>query len=176
MNHDLQVELSDAQENIVKLKSLLAAKREQNVTLRTLLKANKQTAEVALANLKSKYDNEKMVVSDTMTKLRNELRLLKEDAATFSSLRAMFAARCEEYATQVDELQRQLASCEDEKKTLNQLLRMAIQQKLVLTQRLEDVEMASEMRNTPKRFGGASGGSRGKGNRGGSRSFQNSPR
>ena len=40
-----------------------------------------------------------------MVKLRNELRLLKEDAATFSSLRAMFAARCEEYSTQVDELQ-----------------------------------------------------------------------
>ena len=58
-----------------------------------MLKANKQTAEIALANLKSKYDNEKTVVSDTMMKLRNELRVLKEDAATFSSLRAMFVAR-----------------------------------------------------------------------------------
>ncbi len=66
-----------------------------------MLKANKQTAEVALSNLKGRFDSEKRVVSDTMTKLRNELRLLKEDAATFSSLRAMFAARCEEYATQV---------------------------------------------------------------------------
>merc|ERR1712241_1577101 len=100
------------------------------------------TAEVALANLKSKYDNEKTIVTDTMLKLRNELRLLKEDAATFSSLRAMFAARCEEYSTQVDELQRQLSGAEDEKKTLNQLLRMAIHQKLVLTQRLEDIEMS----------------------------------
>lgn len=27
-------------------------------------------------------------------KLRNELKALKEDAATFSSLRAMFATRC----------------------------------------------------------------------------------
>ena len=51
------------------------------------------------------YDTEKCIVSETMLKLRNELRLLKEDAATFSSLRAMFAARCEEYSTQVDELQ-----------------------------------------------------------------------
>lgn len=66
-----------------------------------MLKANKQTAEVGLSNLKTKYDSEKEVVSHTMMKLRNELRLLKEDAATFSSLRAMFAARCEEYATQV---------------------------------------------------------------------------
>ncbi len=169
---ELRTELQDSQENIVKLKSLLSTKREQIATLRTVLKANKQTAEVALASLKSKYDSEKRVVSDTMTKLRNELRLLKEDAATFSSLRAMFAARCEEYATQVDELQRQVASSEEEKKTLNQLLRMAIQQKLVVTQRLEEVEMASEMRGTPKRYhggrpdrggGGGGGGGRGMG-------------
>lgn len=166
--NELEAELRECQEQVVKLKSLLSTKREQIATLRTVLKANKQTAEVALANLKSKYDNEKMVVSETMTKLRNELRLLKEDAATFSSLRAMFAARCEEYATQVDELQRAMSSNEDEKKTLNQLLRMAIQQKLVLTQRLEDIEMASEIRNTPKRYNPRGrGGSRGGGVGGG---------
>merc|ERR1719500_1743425 len=135
-------DLVEAQDQVVKLKSLLSTKREQIATLRTVLKANKQTAEVALGSLKSKYDTEKCIVSETMLKLRNELRLLKEDAATFSSLRAMFAARCEEYSTQVDELQRQLSSAEDEKKTLNQLLRMAIHQKLVLTQRLEDIEMS----------------------------------
>ena len=44
-------------------------------------------------------------------------------------------------------LQRQLGGAEDEKKTLNQLLRMAIHQKLVLTQRLEDIEM-SDLRPT----------------------------
>lgn len=52
-----------------------------------------QTAEGALANLKSKYENEKAMVTETMMKLRNELKALKEDAATFSSLRAMFATR-----------------------------------------------------------------------------------
>lgn len=74
------------------------------------------------------------IVTQTMTKLRSELRALKEDAATFSSLRAMFAQRCDEYVTQLDQLQRQLSSAEEEKKTLNSLLRMAIQQKLALTQ------------------------------------------
>lgn len=48
--------------------------------------------------------------------------------------------RCDQYLTQLDEMQRQLAAAEDEKKTLNSLLRMAIQQKLALTQRLEDLE------------------------------------
>uniref|UniRef100_A0A3P9QAK1 BICD cargo adaptor 1 n=1 Tax=Poecilia reticulata TaxID=8081 RepID=A0A3P9QAK1_POERE len=131
-------------EEILKLKSLLSTKREQIATLRLVLKANKQTAENALANLKSKYENEKSVVTETMMKLRNELKALKEDAATFSSLRAMFATRCDEYVTQLDEMQRQLAAAEDEKKTLNSLLRMAIQQKLALTQRLEDLEFDHE--------------------------------
>ncbi|ELR51987.1 Protein bicaudal D-like protein 2 [Bos mutus] len=131
-------------EEILKLKSLLSTKREQITTLRMVLKANKQTAEVALANLKSKYENEKAMVTETMMKLRNELKTLKEDAATFSSLRAMFATRCDEYITQLDEMQRQLAAAEDEKKTLNSLLRMAIQQKLALTQRLELLELDHE--------------------------------
>ncbi|TRY64574.1 hypothetical protein DNTS_033873 [Danionella cerebrum] len=158
-------------EEILKLKSLLSTKREQIATLRLVLKANKQysvlteqlqifassamwvnkvdikskkTAEVALANLKSKYENEKMMVTETMMKLRNELKALKEDAATFSSLRAMFATRCDEYVSQLDEMQRQLAAAEDEKKTLNSLLRMAIQQKLALTQKLEDLEFDQE--------------------------------
>ncbi|KAM6961936.1 LOW QUALITY PROTEIN: protein bicaudal D homolog 1-like [Tautogolabrus adspersus] len=131
-------------EEILKLKSLLSTKREQIATLRLVLKANKQTAEGALTNLKSKYDSEKSMVTDTMMKLRNELKALKEDAATFSSLRAMFATRCDEYVTQLDEMQRQLSAAEDEKKTLNSLLRMAIQQKLALTQRLEDLAFDQE--------------------------------
>lgn len=146
-------EVQELQEQVIKLKSLLSIKREQIATLRTVLKANKQTAEVALANLKSKYETEKSIVSETMMKLRNELRLLKEDAATFSSLRAMFAARCEEYVTQLDEVQRQLVAAEEEKKTLNSLLRMAIQQKLALTQRLEDMECDRERLHLRKHTG-----------------------
>ncbi len=52
-----------------------------------------QTAELALTNLKTKYETEKSMVTETMMKLRNELKALKEDAATFSSLRVMFASR-----------------------------------------------------------------------------------
>ena len=47
--------------------------------------------------------------------------------------------------------QRQLSSAEDEKKTLNQLLRMAIHQKLVLTQRLEDIEMSERSQAGPEK-------------------------
>ena len=142
---------------VVKLKAMLSTKREQIATLRSVLKADKSTAEVALANLKQKYENEKVIVTETMLKLRNELKSLKEDAATFASLRAMFAQRCDEYVTQLDESQRQLSAAEEEKKTLNSLLRMAIQQKLALTQRLEDLEFDRERRNMTRRPGGGRG-------------------
>ncbi|CAH0381680.1 unnamed protein product [Bemisia tabaci] len=146
-SHQNNEEVNELTEQIIRLKSLLSTKREQIATLRTVLKSNKKTAEDALNNLKSKYDTEKSVVSETMMKMRNELRVLKEEQATFSSLRAMFAARCEEYATQVDELKHQLAAAEEEKKTLNQLLRLAVQQKIHLNQRLEDFELDREIRN-----------------------------
>lgn len=145
-------EMTELQEQIIRLKSLLSTKREQIATLRTVLKSNKNTAEVALNNLKGKYENEKRIVSETMTKLRNELRLLKEDAATFSSLRATFAARCEGYVTQIEELQHALMAAEEEKKTLNQLLRLAVQQKLGLTQRMEELEMDRELRASSRRM------------------------
>ncbi|ETE67399.1 Protein bicaudal D-like 2, partial [Ophiophagus hannah] len=131
-------------EEVLKLKSMLSTKREQVATLRTVLKANKQTAEAALSNLKGQFEGEKVLVSETMIKLRHELKVLKEDAATFSSLRAMFASRCDQYVSQLDEMQRQLEAAEDEKKTLNSLLRMAIQQKLALTHRLEALEKPVE--------------------------------
>ena len=65
----------------------------------------------------------------------------------FASLRAMFAQRCDEYATQLEEQRRVLSAAEEEKKTLNSLLRMAIQQKLALTQKLEDLECDRERKN-----------------------------
>ena len=56
----------------------------------------------------------------------------------------MFAARCEDYVSQIDELQRRYKASEEEKKTLNSLLRIVIQQKLSLTEKLEELEMDRE--------------------------------
>ncbi|EDO45405.1 predicted protein, partial [Nematostella vectensis] len=129
---------------VVKLQSLLATKREQISTFRTVLKANKSTYEVALANLKSRYENDKAVQAESVAQLKRNLKAFKAEAATFASLRSMFAARCEEYVVQLDELQGKLMAAEEEKKTLNQLLKQAIHQKIALTQRLEEFEIARE--------------------------------
>ncbi|ETN86165.1 hypothetical protein NECAME_06046 [Necator americanus] len=132
----------------MKLRSLLSTKRDQISTLRTVLKSNKLTAESALASLRDKYEADKKAhqplydfVQEIGERMRRELKQLKEDAATFASHRAMFTARCEELQAQVEELEADQRNSEEEKKTLNQLLRLAIQQKLTLTQRLEDVEV-----------------------------------
>ncbi|PIO53678.1 hypothetical protein TELCIR_24979, partial [Teladorsagia circumcincta] len=114
---------------------------DQISTLRTVLKSNKLTAESALASLRDKYEADKKAHQENSERMRRELKQLKEDAATFASHRAMFTARCEELQAQVEELEADQRNSEEEKKTLNQLLRLAIQQKLTLTQRLEDVEV-----------------------------------
>ncbi|KAM8965513.1 protein bicaudal D homolog 2 isoform X1 [Sarcophilus harrisii] len=146
-------------DEIMKLKSLLNTQREQIATLRTVLKANKQAADGALSNMKRKYEDEKLVVSETVNKLRHELKILKEDTATFSSLRAVFASRCDEYILQLSEIQQQLAAVEDEKKTLKSLLSLAIQQKRALTQRLEALEAQSNLPlNSQAKFGSESKG------------------
>jgi protein bicaudal D len=79
----------------------------------------------------------------------------------------MFAARCEEYSSQVDELQRQLNAAEEEKKTLNQLLKLAVQQKLELNQRLEAIELDREMKIHSRRHPHGGGGGQGGGGGGG---------
>jgi len=141
---------------------MLATKREQIATMRSVLKQNKSTAETALSNLKSKYETEKSLIGDTLIRLRRENKSLREDLAAFTSQRAMFASRCDEYATQLDELQRQMTTMETEKRTLNSLLRMAVQQKLSLTQQIEDLE-ANRDRHRMSRYqqnrrGGCRGG------------------
>lgn len=131
-------------DDVQSLRVMLYKKHEQLKQLRTILKSNKDSAEVALKNLKSKYNMEKAVVAETMTKLRLDHKRLNEDAATFASLRSHFSARIEEYNTEIEKLQSKLSASEQEKNTLNSILRMAIEQKVMLTQKLEALEMDRE--------------------------------
>lgn len=137
-------ENSYLKEQLLKSQSLLITKREQISTLRTVLKANKATYEVALANLKSRYENDKAVQIEANSQLKRQIKSLRSECQTFASLRSMFASRCEEYLQQLDVKQRTITAADEEKKTLNALLRQAIHQKIALTQRLEEFEIARE--------------------------------
>lgn len=61
-----------------------------------------------MANLKQRYENEKAIVNDTLRGLRAELKILKEDASTYTSIRAMFTEKHEEFVQQMDQLQNKL--------------------------------------------------------------------
>ena len=162
-DHDIIAENAQFKEQILKLKSLVTTKREQISTLRTVLKANKSTYEVALANLKSRYENDKQIQSEANGQLKKQIRSLKSECQTFSSLRSMFASRCEEYVQEIQEKQKIIMAAEEEKRTLNQLLKQAIHQKVALTQRVEEFEIARERlrqftkKNSKSTTGSASG-------------------
>lgn len=131
-------------EQLLKLQSLVATKREQISTLRTVLKANKSTYEVALANLKSRYENDKDIQAETNSQLKRQIKALKSECLTFTSMRSMFAARCDEYMKQLVEKEQVIKAAEEEKRTLNNLLKTAIQQKIAVKQKLEEFEIARE--------------------------------
>jgi protein bicaudal D len=82
---------------------------------------------------------------ETISKLRDEVKSFEEDAAIYVSMHSMFAARCDEYMTKLHQSQRQVQAAEEEKKTLNALLHLAIKQKISLTQILEDLEIMTEL-------------------------------
>lgn len=86
-------------------------------------------------------DRTKLEQSGLMPILRSVLRIQKEDAATISGLRTMAEAQFEEYVAQVDDLMQQLDAVEKENKTLSQLLRLAVRQKLTITERLQKIKM-----------------------------------
>lgn len=77
--------------------------------------------------------------------LRNVVRIQKEDAATISSLRMKADTQLDEYITQVDDMMhhyiKKLDAAEKENKTLSQLLRLAVHQKLTVTDRLQRMKM-----------------------------------
>lgn len=128
--------VSELQHEISKLEESLAEKCDQVKTLRLILTTNKNTAETALNSLKRKHEQEKLVINQTVSMLRHDLRILKEDEVRFPGLRE----RCDEYMNEVDDLMRQLDTANEEKKTLSQLLRLALLQKIDLAKRLEEIE------------------------------------
>ncbi|KAI0984538.1 hypothetical protein GJ496_007773 [Pomphorhynchus laevis] len=129
---------SDNPEIANRYKNLLAQKRAKISKLRLIIQTDRKTAQIALANLKTKFENEKLAVTETMRNLRNELRIMKEAAASFGRYRALFAARGDEYVEQIEILQMKIQGLEDENAMLNSLLRMAIEQKVNLKDKIEE--------------------------------------
>ncbi len=118
----------------------ISKKREQITTLRAVLKANKNTTEVAINSMKARHEQEKQLIIDNVAKLRTELRKLQNDSATFAYIRSMLVSRVDMLTNQFEEKRKECKSLNEKMQTLEQVLRMAISQKLALTERLEALE------------------------------------
>ena len=144
---DSKGEVSEASETqtdlapqVERLKLELTKKREQITSLRAVLKANKHTAEVAMTTVKGRYEQEKQLIVETVNKLKNELKKLKSDSATFAYIRSILVTRVDSLTNQIDEKTKENRAMNEKIQTLEQILRMSISQKLALTERLEALE------------------------------------
>uniref|UniRef100_A0A915M273 Uncharacterized protein n=1 Tax=Meloidogyne javanica TaxID=6303 RepID=A0A915M273_MELJA len=125
---------------IIELFKIIKSATEEKLLLNGITLRDKNETEIRQENNKLK----ELLAVKREQNLRSQLKLFKEDAATFASHRAMFTARTEDLQQQLESAQNLLKTADEEKKTLNQLLRMSIQQKLMITQRMEELEMTAE--------------------------------
>ena len=140
LSNDTSETQTDLGPQVEKLKSELAKKREQITSLRAVLKANKHTAEVALTTVKTRYEQDKQLIVENVSKLKNELNKLKNDSATFAYIRTMLVSRVDALTNQFEAKNKECRDMNESVKTLEQILRMAISQKLALTERLKALE------------------------------------
>ncbi|RDD47147.1 Protein bicaudal D-like protein 1 [Trichoplax sp. H2] len=127
-----------------KLKSLLDAKNEQVATLKLILKTSKATTESEISHIRSKYEREIQKLKNDNAGLKSSLETLQCKDTTYHNVKADFAIKCEEYITKMDSMQKDLIEAEKERKVLNQLLIRTINQKIILTQQLEDLKLEIE--------------------------------
>ncbi|XP_064486309.1 protein bicaudal D-like isoform X3 [Ornithodoros turicata] len=112
---------------------------EKSITLRQLLCANQRTSEVVLQNAIERNNLEKAVLGCAIQRLYRENHELVQEIQELTSLQALCAARCEDYATRLDECQRLLAISEGSHETTSELLKGTIHEKLRLEALVEEL-------------------------------------
>uniref|UniRef100_A0A8C5CDC5 BICD cargo adaptor 2 n=1 Tax=Gadus morhua TaxID=8049 RepID=A0A8C5CDC5_GADMO len=132
----------------------LSRQRVASLELGTVADKDKEACMGEILELKSLLSTKREQIATLRTVLKANKQTAEVALTNLKNPRLF-----DEYVTQLDAMQRQLLAAEDEKKTLNSLLRMAIQQKLALTQRLEDLEFDHEQ----TRRGGAASRAKGRG-------------
>ncbi|ESN92174.1 hypothetical protein HELRODRAFT_194327 [Helobdella robusta] len=132
--HQQQQHLHD---QVLGMQTLLAAKTEQLVILRQMISSNKSMYEESLTKLTRHHDEEMKMKKMMMTKLKDELDEVMMKNAAMTSSENIINRKCEAVQDEVHDLNERLSSSELERRTLNSLLRLAIQHKLVLLNKLK---------------------------------------
>jgi protein bicaudal D len=126
------------------LQRQLASKKEEIATLKVLLRASKTASETSSHHAKSRFEDEKKVLEKEIDHLKAEMQAMIQRESEFNNLRSVFASRCDEYVSQLTELNDRLDAAEKEKVTLEGMLSQTIKQKLAARQKLEEYEIERE--------------------------------
>ena len=141
------------QEKVGRLQRQLCVKEEEVVTMKVLMKALRTSAETAVENARSRFESDRKILEEIIEQLRLELKDARKRESEYGHMRSVFANRCDEYVSQLTELQLRLEESENERRTLESMLSATIKQKISLRQRLEDFEIEKErMYNIPRQL------------------------
>ncbi|XP_058795572.1 uncharacterized protein LOC131666725 [Phymastichus coffea] len=145
---DTDQSLFDLRYEVMQLKAELSDKNEKIKSLAAILMSIKNATENLIGGIGRKYEISKAVTNETILKLAtltNFLKKLKELSTPISlSHHAAFAARLEENANRENKLKQQLAVAEKDRKHLDRLLRLAVQQTVCLTMKHEELSKARD--------------------------------
>ena len=145
--------VDELEKRVGRLQRQLASKKEEIATLKVLLRANKSTSETSVLHAKSRFDDEKKVLEKEIDRLKAEMQAMIQRESEFNILRSVFANRCDEYVSQLVDLQHHLEAAEEEKVTLEGMLSQTIKQKLAARQKLEEYEIERErLYNIPRKL------------------------
>ncbi|CAK9297283.1 unnamed protein product [Gordionus sp. m RMFG-2023] len=125
---------------IQRLKAALVNKRSKNAHYREVLASYKSTAEVCFSRMQAKYCEERRVVSETLARYKRELAVYKEDCLTLAGQLSASRKEIRDLTRSSEDLERKGEFLESERKTLNAMLKTAIQQKFALIQKVESLE------------------------------------
>eukprot|EP00731_Ephydatia_muelleri_P001239 Em0001g1239a len=129
---------------IGKWKAKVAHKTEEVSNLRAIMKARQTTSDVALSTLKSKLEGQERTYQTELARLKFQIKSLKKERDEGSSLKAMYAQRCEDYIDEMGRLKKEIHGLQMENEELLVSLKKTIQKKLDLSTQLEEYQIERE--------------------------------
>ena len=129
---------------IGKWKAKVAHKTEEVSNLRAIMKARQTTSDVALSTLKSRLEGQERTYQAELARLKFQIKSLKKERDEGSSLKTMYAQRCEDYIDEMGRLKREVHGLQMENEELLVSLKKTIQKKLDLSTQLEEYQIERE--------------------------------
>ena len=145
--------MAELEKRVGQLQRQLSSKKEEIATLKVVLRMSKSMTETNFFHATSRFEDEKRALQREIDILRADMQVMIQRESEFNVLRSVFANRCDEYVSQLADMQHQMKAAEEEKATLETMLSQAIKQKLAARQKLEEYEIERErLYNIPRKL------------------------